>query len=74
MLLTELLRRGAKQHFKGLSDHLERCQFTTYGGTLSKQKLPPLYLSFFFIDISEGVFTTKVKDIIKISLIIPSNT
>ena len=31
MPLIELERRGAKQHFKGLSDHLEKCQFTTYG-------------------------------------------
>ena len=31
MPLIELWRRGAKQHFKGLSDHLEKCQFTTYG-------------------------------------------
>ena len=30
MPLIELWRRGAKQHFKGLSDHLEKCQFTTY--------------------------------------------
>ena len=31
MPLIELWRRGVKQHFKGLSDHLEKCQFTTYG-------------------------------------------
>ena len=31
MLPIELWRRGVKQHFKGLSDNLEKCQFTTHG-------------------------------------------
>ena len=31
MHVTELWRRGVKQHFKGLSDHPEKCQVTTYG-------------------------------------------
>ena len=31
MPLVELQSRGMKLHFKGLSDHLEKCQFTTYG-------------------------------------------